>query len=88
MAAFIVHGLPSAAAAHAHLPSPAPAPAASQVVWGATKTAQQIVDALHRIAEKQGMAAATRVTPEVAEEVRRIARPVLLFSVAQAHELV
>lgn len=40
-----------------------------EVVWGATKTAQQIVDALHRIAEKQGMAAATRVTPEVAEEV-------------------
>lgn len=42
-----------------------------QVVWGATKTAPQIVDALHRIAEKQGMAAATRVTPEVAAEVRR-----------------
>ncbi|KAL4858501.1 Pyridinium-3 [Chlorella vulgaris] len=40
-----------------------------EVVWGEHKTASQILNSLHRIAAQQGMAAATRVSPQVAEEV-------------------
>lgn len=40
-----------------------------EVVWGEHKGAAQIAAALQRIAETQGMAAATRVAPRVAAEV-------------------
>lgn len=40
-----------------------------EVVWGEHKGAAQIAAALQRIADVQGMAAATRVSPEVAAEV-------------------
>lgn len=40
-----------------------------EVVWGEHKTAAQITASLQRIAERQGMAAATRVAPDVAAAV-------------------
>lgn len=40
-----------------------------EVVWGNGKTAQQIATALQRIAARQGVAAATRVTDAIADEI-------------------
>ena len=40
-----------------------------EVVWGADKGAGQILTALQRIADRQGMAAATRVPPATAAEI-------------------
>jgi NCAIR mutase (PurE)-related protein len=55
------HGAPAeAAVGRAEFP---------EVVWGEHKTAGQLLGALHRIAERQGMAAATRVPAAVAAEV-------------------
>lgn len=55
------HGAPAeAAVGRAEFP---------EVVWGEHKSAGQLLAALHRIAERQGMAAATRVPAAVAAEV-------------------
>lgn len=40
-----------------------------EVVWGDGKSAQQIATHLQRIAARQGMAAATRVDPETAQQI-------------------
>jgi NCAIR mutase (PurE)-related protein len=40
-----------------------------EVVWGEGKSASHLVTSLQRIADRQGVAAATRVPPEVAAEV-------------------
>ena len=39
------------------------------MVWGEGKSAQQVATSLQRIADAQGVAAATRLSPEVAAEV-------------------
>ena len=44
-----------------------------EVVWGERKSAAQILAALQRIADRQGMAAATRVRPATAAEVLELA---------------
>lgn len=43
-----------------------------EVVWGEGKTASQIAESLQKIANRQGMAAATRVSSHVASEVQKI----------------
>ena len=43
-----------------------------EVVWGEGKTAEQIASSLEKIAKRQGMAAATRVSYQTANEVQNI----------------
>lgn len=54
-----------------------------EVVWGASKSAQQIADNLQRIAARQGMAAATRVGPVTADQVQQILSDATYSDVAQ-----
>jgi len=43
-----------------------------EVVWGEGKTAEQIAESLQKIATRQGMAAATRVSFHIASEVQKL----------------
>jgi hypothetical protein len=65
----------------------APAPAGAraefpEVVWGDGKGPQQLATALRNIAARQGMAAATRVSPEVAAAVEELLPGVTYNAVA------
>lgn len=65
--------------------SPPPAPARAnfpEVVWGDGKTAQQLATSLRSIAGRQGVAAATRVSPDVAEAVAEVLPAVVYNGVA------